>query len=483
MLHNKDIKNLSEFKSDFVDSHKNPFIFSKIIDLLKLGKYQALFSTVKSKGFSALSIIQILLTFPFIGAKNIYGFTQKYMSYSKDVYYRLMNNPKINWRSFLLSVALNAYKTMINRELESETGKNKKTIKAFIFDDTPLSKRGYKIEGVSKIFDHIIKKHILGYHLLVMGLYTGNLFIPLNFSFHREKGNDKSSPYGLKKKVLQKQFSKKRNIKTAGAERKKELDISKIISMLQMLKSALRKGITADYVITDSWYTCWETVKTTIDSGLHYIGMFSKVKTKFEINNKQLTYKEIRHINRKNIKRNKRFNLYYIRNVVQWNGKKIILYAIRKGKGGKWKYILSTDLSLNFTETIKIYQLRWSIEVFFKESKQLFNLGKNQAQDFDSQIADTTLRMIEYIFIAIQQNAEKYESVGKLFQKNKDQVIELKLHERLVLLLIEIIKLIEILFKEADYEETFKNVIYNQQALNKLLNFLKNTENESKKAA
>jgi IS4 transposase len=35
---------------------------------------------------------------------------------------------------------------------------------------------------------------------------------------------------------------------------------------------------------------------------------------------------------------------------------------------------MSTNTSLSFIEMVKIYQLRWCIEVFFKESKQLFGL-------------------------------------------------------------------------------------------------------------
>ena len=100
-------------------------------------------------------------------------------------------------------------------------------------------------------------------------------------------------------------------------------------------------------------------------------------------------------------------------------------------------------------------------------------LGKNQSQDFDSQISDTTLRMIEYIFIVLQHKVEKYESIGKIFEQHKEYAKELKLHERLVLLLIAVIDIIEILFNEADFENIFENVIYNQKAQDRLYDLLK----------
>ncbi len=37
-----------------------------------------------------------------------------------------------------------------------------------------------------------------------MGLYDGTVFIPINFSFHREKGSNKKLKYGLKLKYLKK---------------------------------------------------------------------------------------------------------------------------------------------------------------------------------------------------------------------------------------------------------------------------------------
>ena len=94
--------------------------------------------------------------------------------------------------------------------------------------------------------------------------------------------------------------------------------------------------------------------------------------------------------------------MYYIRAVVLWNGRPVVLYFTRKGKRGNWKTLLNTELSSNFSKTVEVYQIRWSIEVFFKESKQLLGLGKNQSTDFDTQIADATIVMIQHIFLSIK---------------------------------------------------------------------------------
>jgi len=79
------------------------------------------------------------------------------------------------------------------------------------------------------------------------------------------------------------------------------------------------------------------------------------------------------------------------------------LYFSKQGKNSKWKVFISTDTELSFIRMIEIYQTCWSIEVFFKESKQLLGLGKCQSNDFDGQIADTTTTFIQYILLTYIQ--------------------------------------------------------------------------------
>ena len=481
MLQNKDIKNISELSTSFCSTHNNSDFFSKLIDVLKIGKFHSIFSSAKQKGFSGLAILRVLLIFPFIGEKTVHSFSnshwREFFSHGKDVYYRLKNNSKINWRKLLLGVVKQII--ALKKERLANISNADKKITAFIFDDTCIPKTGIQIEGGSRVWNHVIQKSIFGFQLLVMGLYDGSVFIPINFSFHREKGKKKR--FGLTAKQWRKQKNKKRLKTTPGAERKKELDLSKIKSAIKMIKKAVANGIEADCILTDSWFTCWEIVKVAIDNQIKYIGMFSKVKTLFKYQGKNQTIAEIRKFKRKKIKRNRKYNLYYTRTVVSWHGVNIVLYFTRKGKNGKWKTILSTDLSSNFNKTIETYQIRWTIEVFFKECKQMLDLGKSQSEDFDAQIADTTIVMIRYLFLATQNEVEKYETLGALFKNEKDELVELRLHQRIVLLLMSIIEVIEILFEDADIEELFSKVINDEKVyeqIQRIINpqkyFLKN---------
>ena len=486
MLQNKDIKNLSELNSAFVDKHKKAEFFLSFINILKLGKFHSIFSSAKVKGISAVLLIRILLTFPFVDQNNVHSFTHSFWSsffdFGIDAYYRLKNNAKINWRSFLFAVTRELLKTL-SEQTDNQANKTPSQVKAFIFDDTVITKTSNKTEGVSKVWNHVIQKHVLGYVLLVMGYYNGSVFIPLNFSFHREKGKNQKRPFNLKPKHYKKQYRKNRDKNTAGYLRKKELDVSKIKSMVKMLKQAIKQGIDAQYVLTDSWFTCWETVRTAIENNLKYIGMFSKVKTKFTYRNRSYTYNQIRELNRKKIKRNKRYNLYYIRTVAVWNGAPVVLYFTRKGKRGKWKTVISTDLSANFNDTLEIYQIRWSIEVFFKECKQSLQLGKCQSINFDAQIADTTITLIQYQFLAVRNQIDQYESMGELMKNTKAEKIELKLHQRLIALLISIMEYLSDIFEDADNELLTSKLIYNENFFNQVKSLIDIEDQQHNKAA
>jgi hypothetical protein len=305
----------------------------------------------------------------------------------------------------------------------------------------------------------------------------------VDYSIHREKGKKKDMPFGLKKKVMKNQFRKARNHSSSAYERIKETDVSKIASMVAMLKRALRNKLEVDYVLMDSWFTCWEVVSLIIKrKGLHLIGMYKGTKTKFDYMGKSLTYSQVRN-ELGNPIRCRRLGYYYKQAIVQWNGKQVRLFFSKQGKNGKWKTFMSTNTSLSFIEMVKIYQLRWCIEVFFKESKQLFGLGKCQSTDFDAQIADTTMVMIRYMMASLKYRFDNYESKGAIFEQTKEKAVMYSLGERLWGLFLELVKIIEVLFDGCDSDDIIHRLLENEQAAETIGRLLVVEPPETRKAA
>src|SRR5208283_3836857 len=83
---------------------------------------------------------------------------------------------------------------------------------------------------------------------------------------------------------------------------------------------------------------------------------------------------------------------------------------------------------------------RWSIEVMFKELKQYLHIEKCQSLDFDAQIADTTIRMKQYLILTFKKRFDDYETLGELFRQSKETLQEMVLAERLWLLFLAIVK-------------------------------------------
>lgn len=127
---------------------------------------------------------------------------------------------------------------------------------------------------------------------------------------------------------------------------------------------------------------------------------------------------------------------------VSYKGYPVRLYFSRFGKRGKWHLILSTDRSLSYVKMMELYQIRWTIEVAFKEGKQYLNLGACQSNDFDAQIADTTITMIQYILLTLKKRFDDYETRGEVFRDVGEQMCERRLHLRLWDLLVLVMKAI-----------------------------------------
>jgi hypothetical protein len=303
--------------------------------------------------------------------------------------------------------------------------------------------------------------------------WDGKSSIPLDFSIHREKGKRESRPYGMSKKDLRRQYSKKRKKGSDSGKRIKELDIDKIRMMLKMFYSAVQRCLKIDYVLVDSWFTCEALIKSVVGEGIHLIGMYKIATTKFLYKGKELSYSEIN----KRISQAKRcrsFGFYYKRADVMSGTVPLTLFFSRQGKRGDWKVFLTTDTRLSFVKLIEHYQVRWTIEVFNKEAKGLLNLGGCQSSNFDAQIADATLSMIAYILLSFRFRYEHYESKGALYRSMNAEYLRMTLDRRLWDLFLEMVRIIAVVL-DIDADEMMVRILTNPEAEQLFGSILKET--------
>jgi hypothetical protein len=316
-------------------------------------------------------------------------------------------------------------------------------IRCLIADDTDLPKRGRCFELLSRIYSHVTHTFNYGFKGLILGYHDGKSFFGLDFSLKKEKGKDVEKPYGLTKKQAKKRLTVKRPKKSPGQHRVNDYFKTKTEMLIEMIRRAISAGIIFDYLLTDSWFTNFELIKfiTTRKTKCFFLGMVKNGNTKYLFNGKKVIFSEILKILKHSRKagESKKLNCKFYEVQVELKGLKIKLFFCKTAKRSKWHGLLTTNTELCFEDAFEIYVTRWTIEVFFKECKQLLRLGKCESRHFEAQIAATTICMLQYNMLSVVKRFDGYESLGALFRQANAETIELTIKERILLIIKEII--------------------------------------------
>jgi hypothetical protein len=320
---------------------------------------------------------------------------------------------------------------------------------------------------------------LFGFKLLLLCYWDGKSLIPCGLSFHRES---KEKEYGLNKKQQKRQFSKKRDDEGYFRERYDELDESKFEVAIKMLKRCVKCNILGNYILMDSWFvtdTMLREVRKIRKGMLHVVGM-CKTNRKFEVNGKERNSQTIIKMNETHSNRIhscRKYKSRYFSVVATYKGTPVKLFYVRYKKATNWTLLLTTDLSLSFVKAMELYQIRWSIEVLFKECKQYLRLGKSQNTDFCGQIADATLTMITYTILTLYKRFQAYETLGALFRDTQQEMLEKTLCERIEKVFLKILcDLLEIL--SINVEETLYRLTSSDKAAREII-ILLNALNQS----
>jgi len=232
---------------------------SKLFKVLKINQLLHAANIRKAGGVSTQQIFEFIFLLVFHGKKmnNFLGSKRGQDLPGKDAYYRFLNNPKYSWRKFLLQLALKV--TDAFNHLTSD-----KRVRVFILDDSILSRpRSKQAELLARVFDHTSRQFLKGYTLLTLGWSDGYSFVPVDFAMlssakTQNRLNDASAAIDKR---------------TNGSKRSSEAIMEKPQNALRLLDNALNTGITADYVLMDSWFTNEPIITSLLNKGLHTIGM------------------------------------------------------------------------------------------------------------------------------------------------------------------------------------------------------------------
>ena len=465
--------NSKDIKESIIDISEK-FMTKRIVK--KLDSY-------KSHGYSGSSLFTVLIFLPYFLVFSIWDLISSNMKQisdaGKDAYYEFKNNSNINWRDNLY-LFVKRYLFLVNKNCNDLVSSRTRCL---IIDDTTFPKTGKTIEAISYVRDHVVNKSILGFKCLLLGYYDGCSFIPLDFSLHNELGKKKSKPFGLTQKQLRKQTKKNRSSDSPGKKRINETRIDKITNAINMIKYSIQKGIIANYVLADSWFICEKFIKEIrkIKKGMmHVVGIWKLTKQKITYNGKEYNPNQLRLLlSRKKSKRSKKIRARYIELIVDFKGVKLKFFYVKYHGTNKWKTLVTTDLSLNFNKTIEIYNIRWAIEVFFKEAKQYLRIGKDQSENFDSQIADTTIKAIQYIMLSFHKRVNNLKTIGALFKHSKIIMSELTLYEKLWKVFIDLVNIIIELFN-IDIDEIMKKIMRDTDYEDNILKILNALDKKNK---
>jgi len=192
-----------------------------------------------------------------------------------------------------------------------------------------------------------------------------------------------------------------------------------------MLTRALSAGIQASYVLMDTWFTQPPLIRAIVEQGLDVIGMIKATNQRYVIDGQLLSLKQLYRCAQ--LTGQKNGVLRSIHTVMASGVPVKVIFVQNRNKKSEWLAILSTDCTLSDQEIVRIYGMRWDIEVFFKTTKSLLRLQKEfQGRSYDLLISHTTIVFSRYIVLSWQNRCNTDDrTLGGFFYELCDEIQDL----------------------------------------------------------
>ncbi len=220
-----------------------------------------------------------------------------------------------------------------------------------IIDDSTYDRsRSKTVELLSRVRDHSTGKYIKGFRMLTLCWSDGASCLPIDFCL--------LSSADASKRVAQ--ASKSMDRRCSAYQRRREATQKATLHLKDMVARALKTGLTARYLLMDSWFTMPATIASLAEQ-LPVIGMVKKIKTvHYRFQGRSL---DLMTIYRRLKKRPGRAKILASAQVSLSSGVPCKLVFVRDRCKGDWLAIVSTDIHLPDEDIVRIYGKRWDIGV------------------------------------------------------------------------------------------------------------------------
>ena len=409
----------------------------------------------KTFGFSCGFLFQLIFCLIFEN-KNWFRTLESKKSVdfpAKDAVYRFLNKSTFAWRRFLLFLSAHTIGKVTRLS-------NHDRPKVLVLDDSSYDRnRSKSVELLARCFDHASQKmrFYKGFRMLTLGWSDGATFIPVDFSLLSSKT---SQINGITSKI---------DKRSSGYKRRLEALQSAPEQIPDMIQRALNAGIDASYVLMDTWFTHQPLIKNIKELGIDVIGMVKNLKQRYFVDGERVSLNDLYRLaapiqGKKGLLRSIQ--------TTQANGVLVKMVFVRnRNKKSEWLAILSTDCTLDDQEIIRIYGMRWDIEVFFKTTKSLLKLQKEfQGRSYDSLISHTTIVFTRYMVLSWQNRCSTDQrTLGGMFYELCDEISDLDW----AIALQQLIELLEDTLKESNKKIQKLIKIQLQQWIAGLPNYIK----------
>jgi len=272
---------------------------------------------------------------------------------------------------------------MLNRQTRralQAAGRHGKLVPVFLaLDDSVAEKTGKKMEGVDYHYSHSVGRTVLG-HVWVTGqmVVLGQSY-PVSWKLYRRQVTCEAAgvPFASKPELAQ-----------------------AILQAFEPLPG------TQVYVLTDSWYPSQEMLKVCQAQGFHLISAV-KSNRKFKTDDDNLQVQEWRQGLPEEA-----FDLVTVNatGYKVWSatgrlssGHRVKLVMNRVVGQQRWRYLVSTDLSLTPQTILSYYLVRWEVENFYRVAKQSLGWADYQMRDLFAIERHVQLMMVAHAYLELQR--------------------------------------------------------------------------------